>query len=86
LESVIVFAEPENGLHRSASGSGQFEISHFVAGRRLMGEASRFDDAIGHRQTSRTPGGDAGPEIAANLSGTANLLGFAALTASLRPQ
>jgi hypothetical protein len=29
---------------------------------------SRVDDAIGHRQTKRTPGGDAGPESIANPS------------------
>jgi signal transduction histidine kinase len=52
--------------------------------RRLVGEVSRFDDALWHRQTSRTPGGDAGPESAANPSRPARLLGFAALTANLQ--
>jgi hypothetical protein len=47
------------------------------------GDVSRFDDAVGHRQTSRTPGGDAGPESAANPGKYAALLGFAALTTSL---
>jgi hypothetical protein len=51
--------------------------------RRLVGEVSRFDDALWHRQTSRTRGGDAGPESIANPSKHAGVLGFATLTASL---
>jgi hypothetical protein len=51
-----------------------------------VGEVSRIDDALWHRQTIRTPGGDAGPESAANPSKPADLLGFAALTTSLNPR
>ena len=49
-----------------------------------MGEVSRFDDALWHRKSIRTPGGDAAPENAANPSGTARLLGFAAFSTSLQ--
>jgi hypothetical protein len=47
---------------------------------------SRFDDAVWHRQASRTAGGDAGPENAVNPSRQAHLLEFTAFTPAYVPE
>jgi hypothetical protein len=57
-----------------------FFVSIFmIHDTRPASDASRMDDALWHRRTSRTSGGDAGPERAANPGRSVWLLGFAAL-------